>query len=54
MVETAFIIVCIVAVAIVAFVLVDRAGQPEPIPLVIKLVVLLVALFAIARQLGYA
>lgn len=54
MVETAIALVCIVAVAIVLFILVDRAGQPDPIPLIIKLVILLVALLAVARALGYA
>lgn len=54
MIQTAFIIVCIVAVAIVAFIMVDKAGQPEPIPIIIKLVILLAALFLIASRLGYA
>jgi hypothetical protein len=40
--------------AIVLFILTDKAGQPEPIPLVIKLVILLIALLAIANRLGYA
>ena len=53
-VETAIVIVCIIAVAIVLFKLVDKANQPDPIPLVIKLVILLVALLAIANRLGYA
>lgn len=54
MITTVFIIVVIVAAAIVAFSLVDKAGQPDPIPMIIKLVILLAALFFIARQLGYA
>jgi hypothetical protein len=54
MVETAILIALVAAAAIVMFILVDKAGQPEPIPLVIKLVILLVALFAIANRLGYA
>jgi hypothetical protein len=54
MVETAILIVLIIAVAIVLFKLVDKAGQPDPIPFVVKLVILLVALIAIASRLGYA
>lgn len=54
MVETAIFLVCIVVVAIVCFVLVDKAGQPDPIPLILKLVILLIALLAIARLFGYA
>lgn len=53
MVETALFFALIVIVAVVLFILVDRAGQPDPIPLIIKLVILLVALFAIARLFGY-
>lgn len=54
MVETGIFLVIVVAVAIILFILVDKAGQPEPLPLIIKLVVLLAALFAIANRLGYA
>lgn len=54
MIETAFIIVLIVAGAIIAFILVDKAEQPAPIPMILKLVILLLALFFIARKLGYA
>lgn len=54
MVETGIFIVCVVGAAIALFILVDKAGQPDPIPLIIKLVVLLAALLAIAHRLGYA
>lgn len=54
MVETGIFIVVVVAVAIVLFILTDKAGQPDPIPLIVKLVVLLAALFAIAHRFGYA
>jgi hypothetical protein len=53
MIETTLIIACIVIVAILVFILIDRAGQPDPIPLILKLIVLIVALVAISRALGY-
>lgn len=54
MIETAIFIVLILAAAIVAFVLVDKAGQPDPISMVLKLAILILALLALARALGYA
>ena len=54
MFETILVIAAIVIIAIVLFILIDKAGQPDPIPLLLKLVILLVALFAVARHLGYA
>lgn len=54
MIQQAIYIVCICAAAIVAFILVDRAGQPDPIPMVLKLFILVLALLALAHTLGYA
>jgi hypothetical protein len=53
-VPTILFIAAVVIVAVVLFILIDRAGQPDPIPLILKLLVLLIALYAIARRLGYA
>ena len=53
-IQTALYVVLIVAAAIVGFVLVDKAGQEPPIPMVIKLVILVIALLAIAHLLGVA
>lgn len=54
LIQQAIYIVCICAAAIVAFVLVDRAGQPDPIPMILKLFLLVLALLALAHTLGYA
>lgn len=53
LVQQAIYIVCICAAAIVAFILVDRAGQPDPIPMALKLFILVLALLALAHTLGY-
>lgn len=54
MVPTILFIAAVVIVAILLFILIDRAGQPSPIGIVLKLIVLLIGLYAIANRLGYA
>lgn len=54
MVPTVLFIAAVVIVAVILFILIDRAGQADPIPIILKLVVLLIALYAIASRLGYA
>lgn len=54
MVETALYVVLILAAAFIGFILTDKAGQEAPIPMVIKLVILIIALLAIAHLLGVA
>jgi hypothetical protein len=54
MVPTILFIALVVIVAILLFILIDRAGQPSPIGIILKLLVLLIALYAVANRLGYA
>lgn len=54
MVPTILFIAAVVIVAVILFILVDRAGQPQPIALILKLLILLIALYAVANRLGYA
>lgn len=54
MVPTILFIAVVAIVAILLFILIDRAGQPSPIGIILKLLVLLIALYAVANRLGYA
>lgn len=54
MVPAILFIAAVIVVAILLFILIDRAGQPSPIRIVLKLIVLLIGLYAIANRLGYA
>ncbi len=47
-------VACVVIVAILLILLVDYAGLNSPIPLALKLIIVLIALYAIANRLGYA
>lgn len=47
-------IACAVLIALLLIILVDYAGLSPPIPLILKLVIVLVALYVIVRRLGYA
>ncbi len=53
MVPTILFIAAVVIVAVILFILIDRAGQPDPIPLILKLIVLLLALYVSVHRLGY-
>lgn len=53
MVPTILFIAVVIILAILLFILIDRAGQPSPIGIILKLIVLLVALCAIANRFGY-
>lgn len=54
LIGTALYVVLILVAAIIGFVLVDKAGQEPPIPMVIKLVILVIALLAVAHLFGVA
>lgn len=52
--NTILFIAVVVIIAIFVFILIDYAGQPRPISIVLKLLALVIALYAIANRLGYA
>jgi len=54
LIQTVVYVVLILAAAFIGFILTDKAGQEPPIPMVIKLVILIIALLAIAHLFGVA